>query len=346
MIPYIILFLLVFLLQFNIKSKKWNIYDFMLITLLIFYSGLRYGIGTDYNLYESIFNKSYDISIMPTNRTGIGFSYLCHFFIDIGLNYNHLVFFCSLITILGVYIFIKKNSSRPGLSILLYICLGFYTASFNGFRQSLSLSLLLISYVLFQKNKKMLSIVFGFISFGIHSSSLFGIILYFVIYKLRNRQISMKLLYPIFIIISLFYKYLFAKIVVMINGYEGYLDYNSIPGIGTYIIVAFYFIVTVLLILPHRKGLEEKNKFNRQCINMLIIGNCLMLLQIHNWLFTRLVLYTTIFVPITLSDYYELVNIKSKKEYSLVFYTIIFIYFIIYVNSFGGVVPYRTILFN
>ena len=174
---YILLFLIVFVIQFKIKAKKWDFYDFLLLLILVLMSGLRYGIGTDYYLYSNIYNDSYDLSLMPTNRTGIGFSYLCHYFVEMGLKYENLIMFCSIITIICVYVFLKKYSLRPGLAILIYICLGFYTSSFNGFRQYMSLSLLLIAFIFYRDKKRILSYAFGIISFLIHSSSLFGLLI-------------------------------------------------------------------------------------------------------------------------------------------------------------------------
>ena len=209
----------------------------------------------------------------------------------------------------------------------------------------MAISLLLIAFLFHWNKRKLLSYIFCALAVLIHTSSIFGIIVFAFLSLFKNLRLKMKFLYPIFIIASIFYNFLFGKIIMQISGYENYLNYNSTAGIGTYVMILFYFILTVFIILPHRKKLENANQVNKYAVNMLVIANCLMLLQMHNWLFSRLVIYMTIFMPIVISDYYEIVEFNKKKFFSLIFYIAIFIYYIVYVNSFGGVVPYRMILF-
>ena len=342
MVPYIIFYFIIFLISFKIE-KKWNILDFINLLILIVYSGIRYGIGTDYFLYENIYKHSYDLSLMATNRTGIGFSYLCNFFYKCGFSYQQLIFIFSTITILCFYSFFKKHSSKPGLAILLFVSLGFYTSSFNGFRQMMSLSILLWCFSLFEQKKYIKSILLAIITFFIHSSSLFGILLYIFIYILRNKQFNFILFYGISIVLSLFYNIIFPKIIMLFEQYAGYIDYNSTPGIGTYLVVLFYLFITIFIILKNKNALLKNNKNDNFIINILIIGNIVMLFQLKNWLFARIAVYCTIFVPILLSDYYEYINLKNNKSMSLLFYIFIFVYYLMYIYSFGGVVPYRTI---
>ena len=234
MLPYIIIYGLLFILSFKIKKDKWNVTDFLFLAILIVFSGIRYGIGTDYFLYESIYEKSvYSLDILATNRTGIGFSYLCNIFNKVGLSYQFLIAFVACITMICFYTFFKKNSTNPGRTILLYISLGFYTSSFNGFRQMLSVGLLLIAFDLFKNKRRLWSIIFGICSVLIHSSSLFGIALYLIVYLLKNRKINFVIVYPVAILISMFYKQIFSYVLPFFEHYAGYLDYNSQTGIGS-----------------------------------------------------------------------------------------------------------------
>lgn len=347
MLPYIIIYVFLFLLSFRIKKDKWNVTDFIFLTTMIVFSAVRYGIGTDYFLYEGIFeNSAYNLDTLATNRTGIGFSYLCNLFNRMGLSYQALIAIIACITLTCFYIFFKKNSKNPGKALLFYISLGFYTSSFNGFRQMLSLSLLLLAFSFYQDKKNIKCIVFSIISFLIHSSSLFGIILYFIIYSFKNKKINFFIVYPIGIILSLFYNTIFSSVINLFDQYAGYLTYESSPGIGTYLIILFYFCVTVFLIIYNKKKILNYSNNTNYMINLLILGNLIMLFQVKNWLFTRIAIYCTIFVPILLSEYYEASKIKNNKGVSLAFYIVMFIYFIIYTISFGGVVPYKSILLN
>lgn len=344
MIPYIIIYLLLFLLSFKVKKDKWNYIDYIFLIIMICFSGFRYGIGSDYHLYRRIYEFSaYNLSRTPTNRTGIGFSYLCYFFNKIGFSYQFFVFFISAITIICFYIFIKKKATTPGRAILAFISLGFYTSTFNTFRQMLSVGILLMAFIAFQNKKKIASLLLATCSFFFHSSSLYGILLYLIIYKFKDKKINFMIVYPIAIVISLFYEQIFSRIMVYFEQYSSYLTYESTHGIGTYLMVFFYLSITLFIILYNRKRILAVNKNNNYMINLLIVGDIIMLFQLKNWLFARLAVYSTIFVPILLSEYYDTVKLEKKKGLSMLFYLVLLGYFIMYTMSFGGVVPYNTI---
>ena len=345
MIWYVILFFIIFLLSFKIAQKKYNIYDLLTMTILILFSGLRYEVGTDYSLYKTIYQSNVNGFLdSATSRTGYGFSMLTHFFgHDLGLNYNFFIFFCSFITITCIYIFIKKYSKKPGLAILLYVSLGFYTAAFNGFRQQLSLAIALFGYMLFKENKKLFSIIFFSIAFLLHSSSIVPIIIFVLFEIFKKEDINSLYIYIPIMIFYIFYNTLFFKLLGIVESYSLYVDYVSTPGLGTYMMVLVYNIVLIFFVLPKRKKIFSNNSTMKVFINYVIIGSALMILQTKNWLFVRLATDFTIFAPLLLAEYYVAANFKEKKLESLLFYAFIFIYYLLYINSFGGIIPYKWI---
>ena len=94
MIIYIVFYIVVFLLSFKISKEKFNIYDVVLLTIIILFSGLR-SAGLDYFLYKNIFNSNF----LLESRTGIGFSYLMYIVKEIfNWKYQGLIFIISLLT--------------------------------------------------------------------------------------------------------------------------------------------------------------------------------------------------------------------------------------------------------
>lgn len=343
MIPYILLFLAVFLFSNRIHKKKWMLRDIILLILLILFSGLRYGIGTDYFLYKAIYDSSYkDISLIASSRTGIGFSYLIIFLNKLGLDFTIFILLCSIVTITGIYVFLKKYSVRPGLAILIYISLGYFTASFNGFRQQLGLSLSLIGLMFFRERKYIYSVIIFTISFMIHSSLLVPIIVYILIdsKKIKIRPIA---LYSISFFAYIFYEYLFSRVIINIDSYSGYLEYNSTSGIGTFLMVFIYIFVTNMFLYRNKKTLYNISQYSSSHMNYLLIGTAIMILQLKNWLFVRFAVDFTIFISLSLAEFYS-IKLEKEKNLRLLFYILLFIYYIFYINSFGGVVPYNSIL--
>ena len=344
MIIYIIIYLIVFLLSFMIKKNKFGFFDLLLLLVLILFSGLRYEVGTDYLLYRGIYeDASSNFLNSATNRTGFGFSLLINFFYNVlHADFKIFILFCSFITITNFYLFFKKNSSRPGLVILLFVSLGYYTSSFNVFRQYLSLSIVLIGYLFFKKRKITPSIIFFIIGISIHSSSIIAVIAYFTVEKFIKKPLKLINVYiPIFIV-YFFLDFFLSKILEYFTSYSIYLDYASNAGIGTYMMVLVYNFLLLVLFYPNKNLIINNNKEAKKFLNYIIIGAGLMLLQTKNTLFVRLVLDFNIFVPIILTEFYE-VRFKSKKLESLIFYLLCFIYYLVDINSFGDVIPYKSI---
>jgi hypothetical protein len=343
MIAYLILFIVLLLLSLKIKKKKILVFDIILLLVLISFSALRYGIGADYFLYEDIFNARVGFNNYATNRTGIGFSFLMSVLKgNFAISYALFIALIAIVTISCFYYFYKKESKYPGLAIFLFVSLGFYTTSFNAFRQYLSLSLMAFSYSLYKNEKKILSLLFAIASIAIHSSTailLAGIIACHMIKK--NYCIKPKYVLLASIVLFAAYSVIFSKIVGFSDSYAGYESYNSTPGIGTYLMVLCENLIYYLLLVPNRNKLSVDGK---RMYNLTTLGIIITSLQLHNWLFVRVAQCFLIFMPITMSDIIGEMNSRNKKILLPLLYVGAMVYFLIYVSSFGGVTPYNSIL--
>ena len=177
-------------------------------------------------------------------------------------------------------------------------------------------------------------------AFLIHSISIIPIIVYYVLYK--SRKIEIKPMYVVIISILCFalYNQIFSFFINISDSYSGYATYDSTPGIGTYLTVLVYYFIYFFFLAKNKKKFDDNTALY---FNLASIGVCFMSLQLHNWLFNRIVETFTIFMPIVLSEYYDHIKTDNKKIVSLVFHILLFIYFLVYINSFGEVVPYQTI---
>lgn len=331
---YIVFYLLIFALSFKIKKDKFTFCDFVILLILILFSGLR-SAGIDYFLYQKIFDN-----LTIVSRTGTGFRYLMYFFKNVlNLNYQSLIFFVSFLTNIIFYFYFKKNSQKPGLSLLIYISAGFYTTSFNMFRQTLSMGFVLLGSECFKNKKYLLSLIVYFFAFSIHSSSIIAIISYIILFLTRKRKIKFKYLVFISVIILIFYDKYFYSFLSLFESMSVYRNYDSTPGIGTFLNVLVYLLISIFLIIPKYKNSEKCNDY--YTYNLFLIGLSVVLLELKNFLFFRIAFYFTILTPIVLTDFYIEHNFNKRKIESLIYYICLFIYFLVYVNSFDGVVPYN-----
>lgn len=334
MVAYIIFYMIVLVLTSKIKKDKFSIYDVILLTVLILFSGLRC-VGLDYKLYSYNFNNLVSLE----SRTGIGFSYIMYLFKYVmKLDYQSLIFTISMITNINFYYFFKKKSENPAMAILVYISLGFYTTSFNMFRQSLSISMVLIGSLLFDNKKYVKSVLVYTAAFLIHSSSLIAIVTYTVMKLFRTKKIKFKYVFALSTIAILLYDKFFYTVITLINGYSMYSTYDTTPGIGTYINVFCYLFFAIFFFIPIHNKKEENDNY---IYNLFLIGLGIMLIEVKNFLFFRIAFYFTILSPLILTTMYNEHNFKNRKLEKLMYYSCLFVYFLVYIYSFDGVVPYN-----
>ena len=344
MVPYLIFYLVVFLLSFKIKKRKFTLYDYLLLGIIVLFSGLRYGIGTDYHLYNGMYDMPESL-LIGTKRTGVGFYYLSVFFKQVlHMDFKAFIFFISFITNTLYYTYIKKYTKTPGRTILIYIAIGLYGFTFNGFRQGLSIILFLFGLSFLQKKKYLPSAIILLCSCLIHSSSLLGVVFALLFTILPKLRIKLYYVLPLVIGLFIFYDKIFAFVLGLFNSYNMYLHDSNMyaAGIGT-IINALIYIVLMVILYSNRNILTEYNKENKLYINFAIIGTVFMVFATKNWLLARIGYQFIIFFPFLISSYYDIKHIGNKKIGSLLFHVMIFAYFVTHTVMYNDLIPYVTV---
>lgn len=346
MLIYILFYLIIFLLSFKIQKKKWGIFDFVFLGLMVLIAGLRYGIGTDYNHYRNLYDIANTLDYAIDSRTGIGYFSLTYLFnIKLHLGFPIFIFAVSFITNFFIYRFAKENAERPGLVMVIYVALGFYTFSFNGFRQSLATAFAIYGLGYLLKKKKIRGIIFYGIGALIHSIALVPII-GFTIMAIKPK-IKIRSIYAFVVIIAAFilYDVLYPIIVSNIQGYNLYVitadQYAA--GIGTYINVLFYIFIYFFIICSNREKLKKYSENNAYFIKLTTLGIVINLFATKNWLFNRVAYPFLIFTTFVLASYYDLLAQKNDKTKCTIFHIAIMVYFIANIISFNDVVPYKSI---
>lgn len=343
MIVYILFYLFSFFLSFKIKKGKYTFYDIVWISVMILFSGLRYKIGSDYQLYEEIYKRLNDINLSSTSRSGIGYTYYSYFMkYFLKVDFKVLIFCTSLITNFLIYKFLKKSSIRPGFSILCYLSLGFYTMSFNVFRQFLSLALILTGYDYLQNKKIIRTIVYFIMGISVHSIAVIPVTILIIFTIRTNIELDIKFSNVIFIILFvLFFDKTIGFLLANWNQFSVYANkidsYNG--GVGTLLNCLAYLMIYVILIFMNKDKIVETKKY----INYSFIGLVLILMSPKLFLLSRIASYFNVFNTLVLPEAYEIMDLRHKKIESILYYLCFFIYFCMSAKYFGGCVPYQTI---
>jgi hypothetical protein len=140
-------------------------------------------IGVDSPQYANRFSFVYDISWGDlTSMYEPIYQLTVNFVNSFTSKYGWWFLLMSVITFTPIAIAICSYSKIPLLSVLVYMVstVHLFPETMNIMRQSVAISFLLLSYIFFSKNKKLLSGVLFLVAFGFHFSSVIVIPFYFL----------------------------------------------------------------------------------------------------------------------------------------------------------------------
>lgn len=346
----VFLSLLFYLLEkFN---KRFNLYFgiLALIYLSLVLGNRGLSVGTDtFPYYRSFMlqnmpgNDSMDISRFIYN----GLSHVVYRYSD--GSYHIFLLVIGFLTVFFVFLSIKLYFKRFNyLSIIMYLFLCFYLLNFNIARQSLSMSVTLLSLVLILRDNSKLAFVISVIAIGIHSTAIITLVYYsFKFLKWNLRKVL--ILIPIIGIALLFVDMFISIFSNFFSHYQIYFQketefvHLSTTNIIRCILFTLIGLVAMLVIK------NTKRKIGNDFYFLLFLNNTgalIYLILSHSLLYTRIAQYFTlvniIFIPYL---FYELDRCSINKYLKLLFKVIVvgislaLVMYTIYINS-GEIIPY------
>lgn len=348
---YHIIFIILLLFstdEFFFRSRKRT--GVLLAFLLLCFVLLRYGQGSDYFSYIFLFENSartFELLL----KTGefryitqeIGFSAISYLWIKIfHLSPELLNATFSAVSFIPVWLFIKKYSSNPIISLYFFYCTFYLIYPFSGIRQGVCLAIFVYYLIpLLYRKKYIKYYLLSFLLFLIHFSS---IILFVIpIVNLVKKYNSTKIL--ILSLISLgiglvLYQVLFSFFsnLDMIGGkVDAYTDKNTLD------IMSLLLRITIFIPVLQTYKLYERNSIKDLILKIYILGFFLYLIFMSSSLISsRINVYMRYFEIILLVDFL-LYTFKRIPNRIVSFGYIIAIMSVLYVkniNSFIDQGPY------
>ncbi len=186
------------------KKKKNLIYILFYIGVsayLIYLTGFRYGIDTDFYSYREIYyNYSYMYRMQSLE---IGYVILCYFFNTV-LNYPFEYFIFSIALFSFGYKLLKiSRLKNPFIGLLIYVSNFMIILEWNAIRQGIAISFLIAASDMYFKGKKKTYILLVFVASLFHFSALFFLILP-LISKLKFDYKKLCMLVAAVLVIHLF----------------------------------------------------------------------------------------------------------------------------------------------
>ncbi len=340
MIIYLVIIILVFLFSKQLSKKNFNLFDYLILGLMIIVCGLRYHVGSDYELYTEMYNH---LELYP--RTEFIVTLIINILNSFNFSANAFFFVMAAITISLFYVAIKRCSSFPAQSVFLFIALGYYAMCFNGIRQMLAAAICLFATKYFLKrNTKMVLITVGLASLC-HTTALIMIPAYFIS-RVKFSKKTYLIIFAISASAVLFYNPILMFLTSHFEQYSMYAVKNSMtywaPGMGTYIIGLFHFFVHILCIIKLNR-LESISKNNRIYLNLMMLSTVFFSLSFANALLVRIAYYFSIYLIFLIPDLLKVYFGKKNDRNYLVVIIFFILYYIIHLISFNQMLPYNWI---
>ena len=323
----IILYVLLRLLK--IKNFKSIFINISFITLFLFLALRSENIGTDLKNYKLFFeyNNIFKLKYLITfSEPG----YALYSFIIFKLfsgSFRWLLIITAVISLIGPYHFIKKYSNNYLLSIIIYICLNYYIFLFSGLRQSIAISILLLSIDSIFNKRFIRFIIYLIVAIMFHKSSIVFLPAYFLnCFDIRKKHIPI-----LFIIIAVCFVLRFKIMhIFSLFLYDEYsLLNNTNSGFKLLIVYLGFFIF--ITFFKERVILE--NEKNKLFYNFFFIGMIIQIFASVEANAYRAALYYIISLVILLTSVENCFTERSKNMYNILLGIILIAYFIVTISN-------------
>ncbi|HAT4122598.1 EpsG family protein [Clostridium perfringens] len=320
---------------FDITNKK-LIYWFATIFMCLF-SGLRYGVGTDYYIYEFMF-KTAKSTLIKNYDGDLGFLILSKLISTFTNNTRIHFLIVSTIIVIFMMSYIYDNSNLKYMSVFLYITICGYLGSFNVIRQWIAISICAYSIKYIKKNKNIKYYIFMTIAYLFHSTAIVFIPMKFLL-NLKWTKKTYLIIGGIGILLYLNINF-FLNIIYKFTRFDGY-ENGYFTSVGANIMFLIVFMFMFLFCYLNNGFLE--NKFNNIFLKLEFLGLVFLLIGTRGLIFNRMASYFNIAFIICIP---EIIKRMKKKEKILWTYLIIIsclIYMLRLLSTNGNLIPYKII---
>lgn len=300
--------------------------------ILIFVSGFRFWVGTDFGEYyfraDAYYERLPD-ALHQLNEPGYPVIVWCaRLFTD--QNYGPLLL-AALVTLAASLYVIMNNSRYVLLPIMLFVFMGGWTGSFNGIRQSLAASFIFLGFSGFRDFKILRYFPFVFLGYLFHKSSLVMMIP-FVFSRIRISILNVIIILGFcFVALRMFdYMSMFSQVVLgdkveFVKEHKYFFNEVNRLRIVVGCMPAIHF-VTYHFLFNKEAELSQENQFY---LFIVILHSALSIMTMNSPYMARVTMYTmpylALAVPGLINSYFP----QKRQFYSLcylIFYCIFYSY--------------------
>lgn len=324
---YALLLLVIFILK-DISKKKYFIIIGLILVVLSAFRSVDIGVDTyEYSMmYYNIGHSDilYLFRYMNIEKGYILFNYIINYIF--GDNFQVLLFFVAVIYIYAVTKIVVKYSKKAWISYFLFIALGYYAFGMTGIRQTIALSITMMSVFFIKRNKFILFVLCIALASSFHASAVLFYPAYFMD-KIKVANINMVFAVFLMVFIKIYDIFLFNFM-----NYYARQAYDTVSAGGD--LMYLFLAISILL------GVFYKERLNTGQDNfffyMIVIAIMLWpVAKMHPALF-RITYYYAIFIIIYLPNLFDAIYSERERVIIKYLYLIVVLYAAIYkFNIFG-----------
>ncbi|EPR77546.1 capsular polysaccharide biosynthesis protein [Leifsonia rubra CMS 76R] len=352
-------------------NNRWNIFDCLLVILLVGFSAVRYFVGTDYRTYLSLHSAvdpSQVLASIAASPVEIGYTSLS-IAVSSLTDFPYAIFWVtSILTVVPMYMAIKRSSLDLPFSILIYMLLAFYVSPFNMVRQGIAIALIFLAHTFYEKNRAVyytLSVVAGLF----HYTAWIAALAQWAV--LRWRPSIRMVIYMVvgvfsvgvvFVMVNAINPTLMSSALGFVN--PRYADYfeGSRSGIGTYVIIVTRAALLYLaFLLLKRSGTETSVNWSTYggWFAYAALGICFLAIGTQAINVGRIDYYFSIFLVLLIPNLLSGVRrldpqpktnflgsavewVTTPRNVKIGFLACGSLYFAVFISNFSDLVPYQT----
>ena len=325
------------------RGSRWNLFDYLVVAVLIAFSGLRFEVGTDYAIYALNYIQIEPASWLAyLDRSPLEAGYTL---LTIGLrsisDSPHVIFWVTAaLTVLPAYATIKKQSLDPTLALLLYVMLAFFVTPFNVIRQGVAVSLNFWASTFLGK-RTIFFVLINLLASSFHLSAAPAALIQLAAWKWRPtaRGVMAALVASVFVLLVSSTGFARNTMGIVFPRYESYLEANA-AGMGTYLMI----IVKLALILfaLYFVGQEVQSSYAAY----VSIGLLFLVVGTQFLVVSRMESYFGIFIVLLLPNSIAMNGraVKAAGSQRVLVLVVAATFFALYLQNYGSLIPYQTYL--
>lgn len=325
-------------------AQRWTIFDLLGVAALIAFSGLRYQVGTDYPNYELVFNSISGSdwgSAFEESTQEAGYTLMMLVIKQFTDDPRALFWVAAVLTIVPMYLGIKRVSVDPGFSVALFVALE-YAASFNALRQYIAGSLLFLAWTYLGRRNAVFWVL-AIVALSFHTTAILAVAVLLLVRHWRPTLLTTVLFMAGAFAVAAAVRVapgLLSFLDALNPRYADYLESGQ-TGVGSYLQIVAY---TAMLVLAVCVGSRRAplTRTESQLAVYLLAAIALMIVGTQAIVLTRLAGYFATFAIVLIPN--RIAKMEDRTAITLLVLLAVGAYFAMDIMNYGEVIPYRTYL--